>query len=360
MHLEATRIRLLDRVVEVGNNGDFHIGTILSEKFDYCTFSYTYRRNYLYNEYMNRLQLIKNKASSLLSLKHKGKKPYAKSPNDFSFEDWRIVLLETKNAIGAKHLGMQAAGVAYFATLAFFPLVVATVALSSLVIEPKQAEALIHSVEQYLPGDMASLVSTQLENATKNQSGNVIAGIIAIALALFAISGAVQNGISATNVSYGREEDRNFIKLRLIAIALTAVSILGGLVIVGLLAMNSATLAFLQVPDSIDFLILALRWIVLVGLVGTGLAIFYRYGPNRRNPRWQWVSWGAVIATLIWLLGTILFFVYVQYFASFSDTYSVFAGIIVLMTWLNLSAFIVLLGAEINHRLELRTAHPTV
>lgn len=309
---------------------------------------------------MSTLQKIKAGVGSLLSLKHKGKKPYAKSPTGFNFNDWRIVLLETKEAIGDKNLSMLAAGVAYFATLAFFPLVVAGVAISSLVMDPSQIQSVIQSVENYLPGDMAALVTAQLENATANQSGNLIAGILAIALALFAISGAVQNAIAAANTAYSRQETRNFIRLRLIAIGLTVATIIGGFGIIALLAVNESTLSFLSLPSFADIGILALRWILLVALVGVGLAAFYRYGPDRKNPQWQWVSWGAVISTTVWLLGTVLFFIYVQYFASFSDTYSVFAGIIVLMTWLNLSAFIVLLGAEINHRLEMRTANPTV
>lgn len=309
--------------------------------------------------YMNILQTVKDKIGSLFSLKHKGKKPYAQSPTGFDFNDWRIVLLETKEAIGNKNLSMLAAGVAYFATLAFFPLIVAGVAISSLVMDPSQAQSVIESVEKYLPGDMAGLVTAQLENAMANQTGNLIAGTLAIALALFAISGAVQNAIAATNIAYARDESRNFIRLRLIAVGLTVVTIIGGFGIIALLAVNESTLSFLSLPSFADFIVLSLRWVLLIALVGIGLAAFYRYGPDRKNPKWQWVSWGAVISTIVWLLGTILFFVYVQYFASFSDTYSVFAGIIVLMTWLNLSAFIVLLGAEINHRLEMRTAHPT-
>lgn len=308
---------------------------------------------------MNILQNIKAKTESFLSLKHKGKKPYAKSPTGFNLNDWRIVLLETKEAIGNKNLSMLAAGVAFFATLAFFPLIVAGVSIASLVMDPSQAQSLIASVEKYLPGDMAGLVSTQLENAMANQSGNLIAGILAIALALFAISGAVQNSINATNIAYATKETRNFIQLRLIALSLTVATIIGGFGVIILLAMNEAMLSFLSLPPIVDTLLLTVRWGILVALVGVALAAFYRYGPDRKNPKWQWVSWGAVIATFIWLLGTILFFVYVQYFANFTDTYSVFAGIIVLMTWLNLSALIVLLGAEINHRLEQRTARPT-
>jgi len=85
------------------------------------------------------------------------------------------------------------------------------------------------------------------------------------------------------------------------------------------------------------------------------LSVFYRYAPDRGNPHWQWVTWGSCIATAIWLVGTTLFFIYARYFAHFTDSYSIFAGIIVLMTWLNLTAFAILIGAEINFRLENQT-----
>jgi membrane protein len=114
-------------------------------------------------------------------------------------------------------------------------------------------------------------------------------------------------------------------------------------------------LAGLGVPGYLVMFLSIVRWLLLIGIIMLALAALYRYGPNRQNPKWQWVSWGAIAATMLWLLATIAFFVYARYFAHFSDSYSLFAGIIVMMTWFNLSALTFLIGAEVNHNLEKQT-----
>jgi membrane protein len=274
------------------------------------------------------------------------------SPAQLSSRSWQDALKEVKNALKNKNLPILAAGVAYFSTLAFFPLMAAVVAIAGLVLDSHQLKEVISAIEAYLPGDMASLVSTQLKNAIGHHSGNVIVAIIAILISLFGVSSATQNLITATNISYNRQESRGFIKLRLISLLITVSTIVGSSVVVALLLVNQKLLEGLGWPGFLTVSLPYLRWIILAVLVTIGLAAFYRYGPDRENAKWQWVSWGAAIATVAWLIGTALFFLYAQYFANFSNTYSLFAGIIVLMTWLNLTAFIMLLGAEINHRLE--------
>lgn len=278
------------------------------------------------------------------------------TPAQFSLSDWKQALWGAKESFGKQNLPVLAAGVAYFSTLSFFPMIAAAVAIAAFVITPEQLRALTSNIEAYLPADMASLVTTQLQNSAGHKAGNVIAAVIAIGISLFGASGAISNLITAANVSYDSPESRNFFKLKALSLALTLGAILMGFVIMAMLAVSPGTLAFLGLPSWAVTALLSARWLLLIMLVTLALAIFYRYGPNRSNAKWQWVSWGALIATVIWLIGTVLFFVYVQYFGNFSKSYSLFAGIIVLMTWLNLSAFIVLLGAEVNHRLELQTA----
>lgn len=275
-----------------------------------------------------------------------------KSPRSLSPKDWREALKETKNALSDKNLPMLAAGVAYFMTFSFFPLLAAAVAIAAFVLEPGQVTAAAAAVETYLPKDVANLVSTQLRNLSDEDGGSLLIALIAILISLYSASSATQNMVNATNKAYDVEESRGFIRMKLVSLGLT----LGGLaflfVLVPLLGVTSDFLEGLRVPGGLAQTIVWLRWPLVLVLITTALAAFYRYGPNRENARWQWVSWGALAATFIWLVGTALFFLYVQNFASFSESFGVFAGIIILMTWFNLSAFIFLLGAEVNHRLE--------
>lgn len=287
-----------------------------------------------------------------------GREP--RRPTQLSWKDWKRVLVETKNALGKKKLPILAAGVAYFSTLAFFPMLAAAVAIAAFVITPDQLQSITHNIETYLPADMASLVTTQLQHLVDKKAGTIIAAVIAIVISLYGASGAISNLITATNAAYSCRESRNFFKLHAFSLLLTLGAIALSFVIAVLLALSGATLSFLHLPALLVDVILALRWAVLVVIVAFALAVFYRYGPDRKNPKWQWVSWGALLATVIWLLGTIVFFIYVQHFGNFSNSYSLFAGIIVLMIWLNLSAFIVLLGATVNHHLELQGTDTTV
>jgi membrane protein len=284
--------------------------------------------------------------------------PMTSTPRDFSFQDWKLALKATKDTITNKRVGLLAAGIAYFATFAFFPLLAASVAIASFFISDSSLQGVVHGLETYLPADIASLVSTQLTTALHNQSSSTLIAVVAILISLFSVSGANYNLINASNVAYERQESRGVIKLRLVSFRLLFLNLLGGLLIIGLLLIEPL-LDTLGAPDAVITAVGVIRWAAIAVVIGLMLAVFYRYGPDRQTPKWQWVSWGSLIAAAIWMLGTALFFVYTRYLANFSDSYSLFAGIIVLMTWFNLSAFIVLLGAGINHQLEMQPARRT-
>lgn len=287
------------------------------------------------------------------------RQPAVTSPREFNVKDWKEALLATKEAISGKRIGILAAGIAYFMTLAFFPLIAATIALASFVIEPSQIKDIASSVEHFLPSDIAGLINGQLKSALSDKAANTFIAIISILIALFSVSGAAQNAISASNAAYDVSEDRNFIKLRLVSLAVIGIFFVGGAFIVLTMLLNAPLLVNIGLNPAIATVLSICRWILLPVVLCLMLACFYRYGPNRPNPQWQWVSWGSIIAGVLWLLITIGFFVYVRYFANFSKSYGTFAGIIILMTWLNLSAFVILLGAETNHRLERQTSRKT-
>lgn len=283
----------------------------------------------------------------------------AESPIQLERADWKAALKETKRALKNKQIPLLAAGIAYFSTLAFFPLMAAAVAIAGLLLSGDQIQEVVQSVGHYLPKDIASLIGTQLQNVSGKHVTNLIVGVAALLLSLFSVSGAVQNSIKATNATYDLPETRKFIKLRLTSLLLTLGLLLVMFIIIPVLLVNESFLRQLGLPAMLAVVLPYARWAILIIVMSISLAVFYRYGPNRTNPKWQWVSWGAAVATIIWLIGTVLFFVYAQNFAQFSKSFGLFAGIIVLMTWLNLSAFIVLLGAEVNHRLETKTAADT-
>lgn len=279
----------------------------------------------------------------------------AATPKELSARSWKKALIETKNAIGKRNLGMLAAAIAYGGALAFFPFVVATVAITSIVLVPDQIRDIVDGLDAYLPQDIASLLSAQLTNALDSQSANVAVAVVAIGIALFGVSSAMNSLVNALNIAYDVEETRHIVKVRLVSLVLAVCTVIGLLLVIPLIVLGEGMLRDWGVPEAIVALFSVLRWIILAVIMACGLSVVYRYAPNRANAKWQWVSWGAVMATLLWLAVTALFFVYVQNFASFSQSYSLFAGIIVLMMWLNFTGLIILVGAAVNHQLERRT-----
>lgn len=274
------------------------------------------------------------------------------SPADFSVKDWKLALAEVKTAFTDKHLPILAAGVAYFSTLAFFPLLAGAVAISALVIEPEHLQSVVVAVERYLPTDVAKLVASQLATLMERESDTLLAAVLAIGVSLFGAAGASKNLVGAANIAYDVKESRGWIVQQLRSIGWTLAGIGFGFVVAIMLVANQKILTGFGLMPPFTDVVLYGRWVVILLLITLALAVFYRYGPARKNPKWQWISWGAIAATLLWLAGTALFFVYVQNFGNYGRSYSLFAGIIILMIWFNLSAFAVLLGATVNKGLE--------
>ena len=141
----------------------------------------------------------------------------------------------------------------------------------------------------------------------------------------------------------------------MIALALTGCLIVGGIIVVTLVAVLPAAAQLLDLGSSAKWLLLIVQWPLLIVIVMLGLAVLYRYAPDREEPKWRWVSPGAIVATLLWIIASIAFTVYVAKFNSYDKTYGSLGGVIILLTWLYLSALAVLLGAVINAQAEKQT-----
>ena len=279
-------------------------------------------------------------------------------PSQFPLLVWRQVIIESFNDIGTKNLNVLAAGVAYFALLSFFPAMVAGVALASIVIQPAQLQNVTNDLNAYLPPDVAGVISSQLTASSGKVGGSVVVVIIAFGLALFSASGAIENLLRGLNTAYGAIENRNIVRIKLISMLFTVFAIVTVGVVAYLLAIDVGYLESIGVPWWLAMLYPVLRWVLLVCIVFVAISVLYRYAVNRATTQWFWVGWGAIIATLLWLVATAILFTLVSH-VSFVRTYSLFAGIIILMMWFNFSALAVLVGAQVNARLEEKTVRKT-
>ena len=161
------------------------------------------------------------------------------------------------------------------------------------------------------------------------------------------------------NIACDDVETRGFIKLYLSALLITVCSILGLAVGIALPIVLPSAIAFLPLSPAMESAAEWLKWPVMAVLTMMGLAAICRFGPSRADPKWRWVSVGAVVATILWILGTATFSLHVQNFDNYTETYGTLGGVIMLLTWMWLSAFIVLAGAELNAEIEQQTSEDT-
>ena len=282
----------------------------------------------------------------------------AKKPTEIPAAGWRQIVRRAFAESSKDNVSMLAGGVAFFGFLAIFPALIALVSLYGLVADPAQAAQTLQSVTAGLPDTTKPLVAEQLQSVVSGSNGGLTTGLIIAALAaLFSASSGTQNLMAAINIAYDETESRGAVKLRLLALALTIGAVLFVIVAIALVAVAPLVLDLLG--PSGQLIGQVVRWVLLVVLVVVALAVLYRVAPDRDAPRFRWVTLGSVAATVLWVLGSALFSLYVNNFGSYNKTYGALAGVVVLMLWMYLTSYIVLLGAEINSESEYQTAADT-
>ena len=209
---------------------------------------------------------------------------------------------------------------------------------------------------EYPAAGKHQMIGEELHSLVTASSGSLsISAGVALVLALWSASRGMSGLVNALNIAYDEKESRGFFKLNLVAIVLTVLMLIGGTVVIALVGVLPAALQLVGLEGSTKWLLLLLEWPLLIAVVMFGLAMLYRYAPDRHPPRWRWVSPGAVAATVLWLLGSVAFTVYVSHFNSYDKTYGSLGGVVVMLTWLYLSAFVALFGAVINAQSERQT-----
>jgi membrane protein len=284
----------------------------------------------------------------------------AERPTHVPARGWRDVLLRVKADIKEDQVGLIAAGVAFYAMLALFPTLVAAISIYGLRVDPQQAAQHIQTLTQIMPKQAASLIGTQLTEVAKASSGaKVTSLVISIVTALWSASAGMKALITGVNIAYDERETRGFVKLRGLALLLTVGAILVFGLAIGAIAVFPALAGKLPGGHVLELVANVLRWVVLAAVIVGGLAVIYRLSPDRDQPRMRWVSSGAVMATVFWLVASIGFSFYADNFSNYNKTYGSLGAAIILMLWLYISAFIILLGAELNGQLELQTRRDT-
>lgn len=284
----------------------------------------------------------------------------AERPQDIPAPGWKDVLQRSWHSINDNNIWLASGGVSYAVVVALFPGLAALVSVYGLVMNPQQIEAQVNALSGVLPGETQQLIATELHQLVASSTGALgIGAIFGFLLALWSASRGMSGMMNALNMAYEQTESRSFLRYNLIALVMTIGLIVSGILAIALIAGLPAAAQAMGLGSTLQWLSWLVQWPLLVILMGAVLAVLYRYGPSREEPQWQWVSPGAIVATVLWIIASICFTAYVTNFSTYNKTYGSLGGAIVLLTWLYISAFVVLLGAVVNAQSELQTRKDT-
>lgn len=282
----------------------------------------------------------------------------AESPQQIPPRGWLDVLKRAWTQSQDNNTSLVAGGVTYAVLVALFPGLAALVSIYGLVFDRAQLEQQMAAITGLLPEESRNLIAGQLHQlVTAPNSALGIGLIVSVLIALWSASRGMAGLIVALNIAYEQKETRGFIKLALIALGLTLAMIIAGIIAILLVAALPVAVQATGVSFIAKWLALVLEWPLLAVLLLFGLAVLYRYAPDRRGAKWRWVTPGAIFVVVTWIIGSILFSTYVSHFNSYNKTYGSLGAVVVLLTWLYLTAYIVMFGAEINAQAERQTRH---
>ncbi|TMJ00070.1 MAG: YihY/virulence factor BrkB family protein [Alphaproteobacteria bacterium] len=285
----------------------------------------------------------------------------ADAPTRIPARGWKDILWRTYEEISADRLFMIAAGVTFYAMLAFVPAITALVSLYGLFAKASTIDQHLSFIASMMPGSAYELIGDQITRIAGNNDGKLtFAFVLGLGVALWSANAGMKAIFDALNIVYDEDEKRGFIKLNLISLTFTLGAVVALLVAIGAVVALPLVLAYVGFgAERQAWLLTLLRWPALFVLVMLGLALLYRFGPSRKDAEWRWVSVGSVFASFAWLAISALFSWYLSKFADYNATYGSLGAVIGLMMWIWLSVSVILIGAELNAETEHQTARDT-
>lgn len=266
---------------------------------------------------------------------------------------WRTILICTWRQMRKDNLSGLAAGSAYYALVSIFPSLAALVSIYGLVADPNSVQTQIDALAGVLPREAVKLIADWLQTLIQGTSGKFGIGlIISVLAAAWSAWSATGTLMTAVNICYREEDHRGFLRFSLQALVLSSGLALFGAIGLILIAAPPIILDYLPQAESVKTLISLVRWPILAVLSTTALAVIYRYAPARGPKEWRWISWGASLATALWLTGSIVLSIYVARLGNYDKTYGSVGAVVILLLWLYMSAYVILVGAELNAELE--------
>ena len=257
--------------------------------------------------------------------------------------------------VGENNLALISAGVAFFSMLSLFPALAALIAVLGLISDPVVVIAQLQEMRPFMPNDVYEILNDQVVTLVTTSSDTLgWTGLVSLLIALWSARAGVGAMITGLNSVY-RERDRNTAKHYFQALLLTIALVSVGIVALMSLVVLPVVLAFFPLGFIGTILVEIVRWVVAIAVLFAGIGLLYRYGPNRKAARIQWLSVGAVVAVVFWVVLSAGFSYYVANFGNYNQVYGSIGAVIAMLIWLWISSFLVLFGAALNAQIELRT-----
>ena len=281
----------------------------------------------------------------------------ATTPYEIPARGWKDILLRVYENVSKHRIMALAAGMTYYSILAIFPAIAALVAVYGLFSDPSMIGRHLDELQGFLPGGAVDVAREQLTRiASKGSQALGLTFAIGFFISLWSANAAMKALFDTLNIVYGEDEKRGFLKLNAISLLFTVSGIIFVIAALGSIVVIPVVLNALGLSRVGELLVRIGRWPAMYLVIVLALSIIYRYGPSRQAPQWRWTTWGSAFAALLWLCVSALFSWYASNFGTFNETYGSLGAVVGFMTWLWLSAIVVLLGAELDAEMEHQTA----
>jgi membrane protein len=272
----------------------------------------------------------------------------AKSPTEIPRQGWWVAIKQTVNGFNDDRLMTEAAGVTFYTLLALFPALASLISLYGLFADAGTIRDQLQMAEGVIPEGGLEIIRQQVVALTSNGHQALGFGlIVGLLVSLWSANSGVKSLFDALNIVYHEREARSFVTRTLISFCFT----LGAIVFL-IVSLTSIVINYLGLASDLPLILAVLRWPLLLITLTLFFSLIYRFGPSRNRVKWRWVSWGSAFASVAWIIVSLAFSYYVANFGSYNKTYGSLGAAIGFMTWIWISAMVVLLGGELNAELE--------
>jgi membrane protein len=275
---------------------------------------------------------------------------------DLSKRDYLAIVRRAFSEFNRDHMTNIAAALAYYAFLAIPSALLLAAGVFSLFAGPHAISTLIGKLHGILPAQATNLLQGSLTTMTQHKGTGVAILSIGAVLAVWSLTGAMQNVMWATNIAYDQDEERGFVRRRLIALVMVVFALIGFALLFGVLVLGPHLSNWIGSAIGAKSIVKAVWWAAEWPLLVAGLLVAFagvmHFGPNVKHPRWSFLNLGAAVSVLLWLVASGAFALYVSKFGSYNKTWGSLSAVVVMLTWLWLSSVALLFGVEVNAEAE--------